>query len=208
MSFRCVRSPEAPKMTIEWCELVAWRVAPVRMRPWLVRLPDGVTAELIAHRGQQAGREVALIPAGEARLQRQGDDGRGDTAARWPPARSSGPRPSPPPTARSRPASDPPSGRARSGPAARSARRCHSCQISAIFATSRSKFLLGLHDAEALGQRLHHAVFDSVVHHLDEVTRAVRPNVAPAQVLGRARASRRSAAASRRPPGVPPIIRL
>ncbi|HQN43427.1 MAG TPA: hypothetical protein PLA25_04795, partial [Anaerolineaceae bacterium] len=40
------------------------------------------------------------------------------------------------------------------------------------------EFLFGAHDLEALGIRLHHAIFDAIVHHLGEVTGAYRINYA------------------------------
>ncbi len=43
---------------------------------------------------------------------------------------------------------------------------------------------LGLHDLEAFGIRLHQAVFDAVVHHLDEVARAIRADMSPTPISG------------------------
>ena len=45
--------------------------------------------------------------------------------------------------------------------------------------------ILALHDREAFGIGLHHAVLDPVVDHLGEVTRAVGTDMAPALVGGR-----------------------
>src|SRR5205823_3473826 len=47
------------------------------------------------------------------------------------------------------------------------------------------ELLLVLHDAEALGERLHHAVLDAVVHHLREVPAADRADVPPAGLRAR-----------------------
>src|SRR6185437_867264 len=47
------------------------------------------------------------------------------------------------------------------------------------------EFFLLLHDGETLGEGLHHAILDAVVHHLDEVARTRRAHVTPALVLAR-----------------------
>ena len=46
----------------------------------------------------------------------------------------------------------------------------------------QSELLLGFHDGEAFGDGLHHAVLDTVVHHLDEVSRAMFPNPTPTRI--------------------------
>ena len=47
----------------------------------------------------------------------------------------------------------------------------------------KREFVFLFQDREALRVRLHHAVFDAVVHHLDEVPGAGRPDVSPALIF-------------------------
>src|SRR5579864_9341047 len=49
------------------------------------------------------------------------------------------------------------------------------------------KFIFLFQDGEALRVRLHHAVFDSVVHHLDKVPGAGRPDMPPSLIPGRSK---------------------
>src|SRR5688572_9621181 len=43
-----------------------------------------------------------------------------------------------------------------------------------------AKFLFGFHDAVSLCKGLHHSILDPIMHHFDEMTRAMRANVSPA----------------------------
>src|SRR5687768_162551 len=42
------------------------------------------------------------------------------------------------------------------------------------------KFLFGLHNAVSLCEGLHQTILDPVMHHFDEMTRAMGPDVSPA----------------------------
>src|SRR3990170_1467444 len=49
----------------------------------------------------------------------------------------------------------------------------------------KPKFLFGFHDAKPFGKSLHHAILDPVMHHLDEMTGAMRTDVSPTLICCR-----------------------
>ena len=132
---------------------------------------DGVAAELLAEGGDGPHRDPLLVLADEAGVERRADHRAWPRRARWPPARSSDPRPSPAPPAP-----------ARRGPGRWSSartRRSRSQDRTTLPCRQALERALRI-DVEArarqqlvaLRVRLHEAVLDPVVDHLREVAGA------------------------------------
>ncbi len=200
-SFRLVRSPEAPKITIG----LRRECVPRRGHDRGLLRFHGVAAELVAERRDDLRAEGLVLPRREPREERQRRDRRGHVLVDAPPATSSAPRRSRP---RSRGCRRAP-GRSRSASCRSSKQpRPHDAAVPPDAQRSRSQVEVErrlLHDLEPFAVRGEQAVLDPVVDHLHEVAcaRAARR----ARTRPPARAPGTPARRRRRRSGSPPTIR-